>query len=244
MGPLLDVGGSSGGSKLAQAKTYGGVGSILVILSIVPYAGLILGIVGLVLVLIAVKYISDEVGDPGVFNNMLYSVLAGVIGIAIVTVFGFGMMFSMFGLGMGPPQIDIDDVASGIVEATETETAITIDIDLGFESLLPVILTVFAVLLVVWIVLVVSALFLKRSLDSIARHLGVGLFSTAAILYLIGAVLTVVMVGFILILIAWILIAVAFFSLPDKPPSSPSSSGSGEGSPGPTSSSGGGGSAI
>jgi uncharacterized membrane protein len=46
-------------SKLIQAKTYGGIGSILVVLSLVPYIGFVLGIIGLVLVLVAVKYISD-----------------------------------------------------------------------------------------------------------------------------------------------------------------------------------------
>ncbi|VVB87826.1 Uncharacterised protein [uncultured archaeon] len=58
-------------SSLAQAKTLGEIGSILVLLAIIPFAGRAIGLVGLVLILVSVKYISDALADRSIFNNML-----------------------------------------------------------------------------------------------------------------------------------------------------------------------------
>jgi Predicted membrane protein len=71
-------------TTLSQAKAMGGVGSILVLLSFVPSVGFVLGIVGLVLVLIAVKQISDAVKDREIFNNVLMAVILQVVGIGIL----------------------------------------------------------------------------------------------------------------------------------------------------------------
>jgi uncharacterized membrane protein len=77
-------------SKLGDAKTLGGVGSILIL---IPVAS----IVGYILVLIATKYISDELGDKSIFDNMLYAVITGIIGaVAIAFVFITGVILSTF----------------------------------------------------------------------------------------------------------------------------------------------------
>lgn len=71
--------------KLQEAKTLGEIGSIL---QLIP----VLNIAGYVLVLIAAKNISDELQDKSIFENMLYAVLAGILGAAAgvgALVFGF-----------------------------------------------------------------------------------------------------------------------------------------------------------
>src|SRR3989442_10664882 len=87
-------------ASLGQAKTLGGIGSILALLSgllfWVPYsAGIGLLIVGLVLMLVAVKNIADTTGDQPIFNNMMYSVILAIIGpvIAAVVVFAAAASF-------------------------------------------------------------------------------------------------------------------------------------------------------
>lgn len=72
-------------SRLGTGKTLGGVGSIL---ELIPGVS----IVGYILVLIGVKYISDELQDKSVFDNMLYSVIAGVVGVIV----GAGLLFTQF----------------------------------------------------------------------------------------------------------------------------------------------------
>lgn len=175
-------------SKLSQAKTIGGVGSILMVLSIIPQVGFIVGIVGLILVLIAVRYISDSVGDPAIFSNMLYSVIAGVVGFAAAT-------------------------AMAITTAATLLVSMPVP---GPQFVMSILGLVIAFLAVIWVALVISAIFLRRSFNAIASSLGVGMFSTAALLYLIGAALTIVFVGFIVLLIAEILMVVAFFSIPEE----------------------------
>src|SRR3972149_2509870 len=85
---------------LSQAKTLGGVGSILLLLGIVPFAGPALEIGGFVLMLIAVKYISDTVNNKSIFNNAVISVVAGIAGVVIGVVVGIAGVLSFFGPGM------------------------------------------------------------------------------------------------------------------------------------------------
>jgi len=62
--------------KLGDAKTLGGIGSIL---QLIPGVS----IIGYILTLIAVKYISDDLKDKSIFDNMLYAVITGIIGAAV-----------------------------------------------------------------------------------------------------------------------------------------------------------------
>jgi uncharacterized membrane protein len=78
-------------------------------------------------------------------------------------------------------------------------------------------------LLLSWVCLLLSAIFLRRSYGAIASRLGVGIFRTAAILYLIGAALTIVLIGFFVLFVAQIFQAVAYFSMPAQPPPPPPS---------------------
>src|SRR2546427_12988980 len=73
-------------ASLSQAKTLGGIGGILALLFWLPaHVGVVLLIVGLVLMLFAVKNIADTVGDPALFTNMMYSVVLAIIGPIIAT---------------------------------------------------------------------------------------------------------------------------------------------------------------
>ena len=70
--------------KLDTAKTLGGLGSIL---ELIPFVS----IVGYILTLIAVKYVSDELQDRSIFNHMLYAVITAIVGVALggVLILGF-----------------------------------------------------------------------------------------------------------------------------------------------------------
>ncbi len=190
-------------ASLQQAKTLGGVGSILGILSVVPFAGPVLAIVGFILVLIAVKYISVVVGNKSIFNNMIISVILAIVGVivgfatvvaAIASFVGMGFLGGGFSGSFNPSTMPMGDIFT-----------------LGA--------TIVVGLIVVWIFFLVSAVFIRRSYNAIAERLGVGMFHTAALLYLIGAALVIVLgLGFIILFVAEILAIVAFFSIPDQPP--------------------------
>lgn len=61
--------------KLSDARMLGGIGSILLLIPGVS-------IVGYILILIATKYVSDQLGDRSIFDDMLYAVISGIVGVA------------------------------------------------------------------------------------------------------------------------------------------------------------------
>ncbi|HXY56143.1 MAG TPA: DUF996 domain-containing protein [Nitrososphaerales archaeon] len=77
-------------SKLSDAKVLGEIGSILLFIPGVS-------IVGYILILFATKYISDALGDKSIFDNMLYAVIAGIVGVAAAAFIVFtGAVFGAF----------------------------------------------------------------------------------------------------------------------------------------------------
>lgn len=79
---------------LSQAKTIGGIGSVL---AFVPVAS----VAGWILVLIAGKYISDETKDRSIFNNLLYAAIT-VIAASLIASFLFFFSFGVGALFMNP----------------------------------------------------------------------------------------------------------------------------------------------
>jgi uncharacterized membrane protein len=80
--------------RLGDGKILGGIGSIL---ELVPGVS----IVGYILTLIAVKFISDELGDSSIFTDMILAVLTGIVGIGVAAFFIlFGVFAAPFTFGM------------------------------------------------------------------------------------------------------------------------------------------------
>ncbi len=119
----------------------------MLIAGFIPSAGFVVAIIGFILILIAVKYVSDAFTDRTIFNNMIIAVILAILGFV--------------------------------------------------------------------------AFFLKRSYDTVAMKLNVGMFHTTGLLYLIGAALTIIFVGLVIVFIAEILQIVAFFSIPEQMPMGP-----------------------
>jgi uncharacterized membrane protein len=186
-------------ASLGQAKTLGGVGSILVLLTPIPYAGPALAIAGFIMILVAVKYIADVVGDRKIFNDMIIAVVLAIVGIAVFAILVVGAIYSLIGLG-----------SYSYTPGTAPPS--------GFTAAIAAIIIG---LVVIWVFYLVSSIFLKRSYDTIATRLNVGTFHTAGLLYLIGAATTIIFVGFIIVFVAQILQIVAFFSVPEQMPMGP-----------------------
>ena len=191
--------------SLDNVKVLGGVGSILALLAFLPVVGIVISIVGLILVLVALKYASDVLGDPRIFNDMLYAVVLGIVGIVVGIVGVAAFVYRAIGLRYlsSPYAYTPTAYAPGDVMGT-----------IG---------TVLIGIVAIWACFLVSSIFLRRSYDELGNRLNVNLFGTAAVIYLIGAVLTIVLIGFLLIFVAEVLLIAAFFSintqLPPRPPS-------------------------
>ena len=184
-------------------------------LSFLPAVGWILALAGAIMLMIAIKYVSEIFQDQPIFNNMLYAVVLGIVGLVVGVVVIVGTVLATFGLGTMASWFSAG-VAGYSVHPTVPSG--------GFVGL---ILGAISGLAIIWVLFLVSAIFLRRSYSSMSQKLGVGMFATTGLVYLIGAALTIVIVGFIILFVALILNVVAFFSIPDQPVPQPVSGATG-----------------
>jgi uncharacterized membrane protein len=187
----------------------GGVGSILVLLSFVPFVGFLFGLAGLVMVLLAVKWISEAVNDSEIFRNVLMAVILQIVGSAISVFVVIGSLFAFIGsqVMMAPFGPSFDGFGSPGI--------------LGANAVMAVLGSLLAGLIAMWVMLIIAARFLRKGYERIADKTGTRTFRSVGRWYYYGAWLMIILVGFVLILIAWILQIKAFFSLPESPPSQP-----------------------
>jgi uncharacterized membrane protein len=75
----------------------GGVDSILVLLSFVPYVWFVFGLARLVMVLLAVKRIPEAVNDREIFKNVLRAVILQIVGSAISVFVVIDSLFAFVG---------------------------------------------------------------------------------------------------------------------------------------------------
>ena len=197
---------------LQSSKNLGGVGALLMVISPFLVSGftLLAGLVGLILVLIAVKGLSDHYKDASIFNNSLYGVILGIVGVVIFVAALFVTALSFFTnvLGIELSTAWSDPTAFSNINWTEA---------MVFDNLIPHLAALVGSLVILFIFVVVAAIFHRKSLTTLAEKTGVGLFGTAGLLLLIGSVLTIIVVGALLIWVAYILLTVAFFRIRAEP---------------------------
>jgi uncharacterized membrane protein len=201
---------------LQSNKTLGGVGALLMVISPFLVSGftLLVGLVGLILVLIAVKGLSDHYKEASIFNNSLYGVILSIVGgvVFVAALFVTALSFFTNVLGIELSTAFSDPTAFSNIDWAEA---------IVFDNLMAHVAALVGSLLMLFIFVVVAAIFYRKSLTTLAEKTGVGLFGTAGLLLLIGAVLTIIAIGFLLIWIALILLTAAFFKIraePTQPP--------------------------
>ncbi len=190
-------------SKLSEAKTFGGIGALLMLIGgFVPYAGPIISIVGLVLLFIAVKSISNLTKDEEIFSNYLMHFIINIIAIVAL----IAIMLLAFG------------AAGGFTWISGLEGAEISDFESFWDNFGTIIGGCILALIVSWILYIIAAIYLRRSYNKIAEHTKVDLFKTTGLIYFIGAITTIIIIGLIIIFIARIIEIIAYFSLPDNLP--------------------------
>ncbi len=200
---------------LESSKNLGGIGALLMVIGALPIFGAytsILSLIGLILVLIALNGLANHYNERGIFNNALYGIVIVIIGgvatvaIVIVALLDF-----------------LRDIGINIVNMTDWTAFSQINWQniTTFNALWPFLTALVLGLVVLFVCLVVSAFFIRRSLNLAAAKTGVGMFHTAGLLLLIGAFLTIIIIGFLLIFITMILLIVAFFQIRTQPAAAP-----------------------
>jgi len=178
---------------LKTAKLMGGIGAILTLLSFIPNIGWLLSIVGFVLVLLAVKTISDEVKESKIFSDYLVAVILSVISVLVLFFGGIASIFGIMRMFM--------------------QGAWSMGLHSGAFSVLGIIL----LLLVAWVISIIGSYFIKSSFDKISEKTEERNFKTAGLLLFLGAILLIAFgTGAIVSLVGGIFEIIAFFSLPDE----------------------------
>ena len=203
--------------NLETCKNLGGIGSLLMVLT--PFFGVytgFLGLIGLILVMIALKGLSDLYNERGIFNNALYGVILAIVGgVAFVAMMVMVAINFLSTIG-----IDLSTVWNDptILSSINWEELMT------WKTVSPYITAIIGSFILLFIFVIVASIFLRKSLTTISERTNVNLFDTAGLLILIGAVLTIIGIGFILLWISLILLTIAFFSIKPQtalPPTTP-----------------------
>ena len=189
-------------SKLSEGKMFGGIAAILMLVgSFIPAVGSIVPLIGLVLIFIAVKYIADATQDGDIFRNYLFHFILTIVAFVAV----IAIMLLSFGAAGGFSFIE-NLQSMDFTNFTGTDFMTTFGTLIG-GCLLSIV--------VAWVLLIISAIYLRRSYDRIAKHTNVDLFKTTGLIYLIGAATLIILIGALIILVAKIIEIVAYFSLPE-----------------------------
>jgi uncharacterized membrane protein len=167
---------------LESNKTLGGVGAILLA---IPF----LNLIGIILLLVAMKGVADDYNTPDIFKNALYGFIFGVVGVIALVA---AILIFFFGVAVLTPYPSPPYTSPSTVPLA----------GLGLIVLVVVIMYVFAL---------VSAIFYNKALGILAAKSGEGIFNTGGMLLLIGAIIPVI--GVLLQFVAWILVAVGFFNI-------------------------------
>ncbi|HXX88170.1 MAG TPA: DUF996 domain-containing protein [Candidatus Acidoferrum sp.] len=176
------------------AKTLAGEGSILLLLSLVPYAGWILGIIGIVLLMRGLKELSYYYEDEKIYQDSLtgvkyyiVAIIAAAVAIAAIT------------LGIGS--------ATGFT--FKPNFAPTAALGIGIAAFIGGIVIAF-------IFYILATTHLRKTFNNLAQKSGEASFTTAASLLWWGAIFTIIIVGLLLIFIGWIFATIGFFTMKSR----------------------------
>jgi uncharacterized membrane protein len=176
------------------AKTLTGEGSILLLLSFVPYAGWVLGIIGVILFLRGVKELANYYQDKEIYENSLTGVKFYIIALVAA-----GVAIAAIVIGVAS--------ATGFTFATAFVS--TIAFATGLIAFL-------AGLVVAFVFYLLATSHLRRTFNTLAEKSGETSFTTAGNLLWWGAILTIVLIGLLLIFVAWIFATIGFFTMKSR----------------------------
>jgi uncharacterized membrane protein len=200
---------------LESSKTLGGVGAILMFISVFPYIGTytfgVVGLIGAILVLIALHGFASYYKEQGIFNNAIYSIVTGIVGVVVAVAVGFLFVLSNlkdFLLKLYPTW-DGNWFNFSSISGTTPNTA-----NISPSDVIPFVAAIIVIIVILWVFAIISAFFARRSLKQLSAKTNTGLFSTTGLLLLIGAVLVIIFgLGAILMWIATLILAIAFFTM-------------------------------
>ncbi|XHH08258.1 MAG: DUF996 domain-containing protein [Candidatus Bathyarchaeia archaeon] len=181
-------------TNFESSKIMAGVGSILLLLSFIPWAGWVLGLVGIVLLVKSMKELASYYGDESIYQNTWKGIKYYIVAIIAIAVAGMAVLIG---------------IASATAFTFEGFLAVTAGFGAG-------VITGIVSLVIAFIFYVLAATHLKTALNILAEKTGDQTLATAGTLLWIGSILTIIGVGLLLIFVSWIFATIGFFSLKSR----------------------------
>jgi uncharacterized membrane protein len=197
--------------EIQTSRLLGIIGALLMVLTIIPSVGWLFMIVGIILVLIALKGYADVYKDGNIFQHALYTVVLEIVGgVVFIGVIFYGAMGFLSSLGIN----SFTDFQS--FQSIDWQTMITP------SNILPFLGIIVLGLVILFACTVLASLFFKKSMNALSTKTNVKLFHTTGTVFFVGALLTIILIGMILIWVSFILLLIAFYeSKPTEPVQQP-----------------------
>ncbi len=198
---------------LESSKTLGGIGAILLFIGVLPFLQYlwVIGLVGVILVLVALHNFANVYKESGIFSNAMYGVAIAIVGGIVAAILAFAVVLT----NLKDFITQVYPGWNGNWASLQGMTPNTSNIDP--TAIFPFISGILVVLVIVWIFAIIAAFFVWRSLKQVSNKTSMGLFGTAGLILLIGAIIPIL--GLLLMWISALILAIAFFTL--KPPEQP-----------------------
>ena len=198
---------------LESSKNLGGIGALLLFIGVFPYINYfgILDIIGLILLLVALHGFGSYYKEEGIFNNALYGIIAGIVGVVLAIAIGLAIILP----NIKDFLMKIFPTWNGSWSTISSLSGMTPDTSkIAIGDILPFIAAAVVVIVILWVFTIIAMFFTRRSLKQLSEKTHSGLFSTTGLLLLIGAVLIILFgLGLLLIWIATLILAIAFFTM-------------------------------
>jgi len=191
-----------------SSKNLSAVGALLLVIGAVlgfvwSFSG-ILSLIGIILLLIGLKGLTNFYKEEGIFNNALYSIIIAIVGCVV----GVGVIAVSAVSALADIGIDWANVEDWNNIGTDVATVFA---DFDFSAIATLLGALVIGLIIFYVVVIISMIFFRKSMNQLSSKSGIGLFGTAGLLMLIGAVIPVI--GLLIIWIGAILVTVAFFQM-------------------------------
>ena len=193
--------------ELQTARLLGIIGALLMVLTIIPSVGGLFMIVGIILVLIALKGYADAYKENSIFQHALYTIVFVIVGaVVFLGVFFYGAMDFLASLGIN----SFTDMQS--LQSIDWQSMITP------SNILPFIGIIALGLVILFAFTVIASLYFKKAMNMLSTKTNVKLFHTTGTVFFVGALLTIILFGMVLIWISFLLLMIAFYeSKPAEP---------------------------
>ena len=205
--------------NLETSRILGGIGALLMFIGVIPYISYfgIVELIGAILVLTALYSLGRYYQEGGIFNNALYGIVTGIVGVVIAVAVGIAVVL-----------VNIQDFLMKVFPSWNGDWSTIPSLsgmtpntsNIGIGDIIPFIVGAILIFVILWVFAIIATFLIRRSLIQLSAKSSDGLFGTAGILLLVGAFLVIVFgLGLILMWIAALILAIAFFRL--KPTQQP-----------------------